>query len=66
MSSLLNRQPRKVTLYFDKNDELVQEEVVLNDVHNYPNKYHSLVVDFGSEDSSDGTDLLTKDIFCGT
>ena len=66
LSSLINNLPRKVTLYFDKNDDLVYEEVVLNDTHNYPNKYHSLTVDFGSEDSSEGTDLLTKDIFCGS
>lgn len=57
--------PRKVTLYFDKNDDLVDEEYVLNDPRPYPNKYHSLTVDFGSEDSSENANLLTKEIFCG-
>ena len=40
------RQPRKVTLYFNEDDELVDEEEALSDCHN---KYHSVVVDYGNE-----------------
>jgi hypothetical protein len=58
------KKPQKVTLYFDKNDELVDEETVLKDKHNYYHKYHAVTVDFGNEeDESRG--ILTKDIFWG-
>lgn len=60
---MLKRSPKKVTLYFDKNDELVEESVALNDQNNYYHKYHAVTVDFGSEDDQDGRDILTKDIF---
>ena len=55
--------PKKVTLYFNKYDEIVEERVVQADRHHYYHKYHSVDVDFGGEDSV--KDLLTQDIFWG-
>lgn len=53
-------------LYFDKNDELIDEETALSDPHNYYHKYHTVEVDFGGEDFYyNGNDKITKDIFSG-
>lgn len=63
--SFLRKQPRRVTLYFDENDELVDEATALADPKNYYHKYHAVTVDFGgSEEFGDVRDKITKDIFC--
>jgi len=62
---MAKRIPKKMNLYFDKNDEMVEEEVALADPHNYYHKYHSVEVEFGSEDDDDVKAILTKDIFWG-
>lgn len=59
----MSKAPRIVTLYFDQNDELVDEETVIRDAYNYPNKYHTVQVNFGNEELLG--DFITKDIFCG-
>lgn len=57
--------PRRATLYFNENDELVDEEEVKEELkkNKYSKKYHSVTVDFGSEDYIRGTQRITKDIF---
>ncbi len=62
---LRKQQPRRVTLYFDENDELVDEETALCDPNNYYHKYHSVQVDFGGDEVIEGRDKITKDIFWG-
>jgi len=42
--SFLRKQPRRVLMYFDKNDEMVPEFYANSDPKNYYHKYH--VVDF--------------------
>ena len=49
--SFLKRQSRHSRLYFDRNDELVTEEVAMCDQNNFYHKYHVVEVDFN--DSSD-------------
>jgi hypothetical protein len=65
-SSSKNKKQQKVNLYFNQNDELVDEEVALNDIHNYYHKYHCVSVDFGSNGDDCGIEKLTKEIFSGT
>ena len=65
---LSKQQPRRVVLYFDQNDELVDEEIAKTDQNNYYHKYHAVEVDYGSNSMLEGIDLkdkITKDIFCG-
>lgn len=50
-----------MTLYFNENDEVVDEEEALRDKRH---KYHTVVVDLGSDDYISGTNILTKDLFC--
>lgn len=62
----MKKQQRRVTLYFDENDELVDEETAKRDPYNYYHKYHAVQVDFGGEDYSESaTHKITKDIFWG-
>ena len=57
-----------MVLYFDENDELVDEETAKADKRNYYHKYHAVEVEYGrgveSEDMS-VKDKITKDLFCG-
>mmetsp|Transcript_24585 Transcript_24585/g.24184 ORF Transcript_24585/g.24184 Transcript_24585/m.24184 type:complete len:234 (-) Transcript_24585:55-756(-) len=61
----MKKKAKKVVLYFNENDEMVEEEVALKALKNPKNKgkYHSVMVDFGNEE---GTEKITKDIFWGT
>eukprot|EP00349_Pseudokeronopsis_sp_Brazil_P001373 CAMPEP_0202959376 /NCGR_PEP_ID=MMETSP1396-20130829/3571_1 /ASSEMBLY_ACC=CAM_ASM_000872 /TAXON_ID= /ORGANISM="Pseudokeronopsis sp., Strain Brazil" /LENGTH=228 /DNA_ID=CAMNT_0049677897 /DNA_START=37 /DNA_END=723 /DNA_ORIENTATION=- len=61
----LRKAATKVTLYFDENDEMMEEEDALKLMQNPKNKgkIHSVVVDFGNEE---GTQKITKDIFWGS
>ena len=55
-------------LYFDSNDELVDEETAKMDQNNYYHKYHAVEVDYGCSMVSDELsikDKITKDIFNG-
>lgn len=66
LSSFLSEAPRTVTLYFDRNDDLIDEKTALNDLkdsHTDPKKYHSVVVNFGNEDREMSADIITADIF---
>lgn len=56
-----------MTLYFDKNDEMVDEETAMRDPFNYYHKYHAVTVDFGGEDYGNlaAAHKITKDIFYG-
>jgi hypothetical protein len=65
---LSKQQPRRVVLYFDQNDELVDEETAKMDQNNYYHKYHAVEVDYGCILTSEDLgikDKITKDIFCG-
>lgn len=50
-----------MTLYFNDNDEMVDEEEVQQCKDK--KKYHSVTVDFGNEDFIRGTEKITKDFF---
>jgi hypothetical protein len=50
---LMRKYPRKVKLYFDVNDKLVDEDTALNDENNYHHKYHTVEVDFGNIDGQE-------------
>ena len=58
------RPPQKVTLYFNKYDEFVDEIIAQSDPNSYYHKYHAVEVDFGGYEK-EGRDILTKDIFWG-
>jgi hypothetical protein len=63
---LLRRQQRRVTVYFDKNDEMVDEQTALRDPYNYYHKYHAVTLEFEGENHYDATaHKITKDIFNG-
>ena len=49
-STRSKKRPHKVNLYFDQNDELVDEEVALKDKHNYYHKYHCVAFEFDHEE----------------
>lgn len=62
----LRKQPRRVTVYFDKNDEMVDEQTALRDPNNYYHKYHAVTLDLGEGNADDATaHKITKDIFYG-
>jgi len=61
VAPFLRKQSRRVTLYFNENDELVDEATALQDPKSYYHKYHAVQVDFGTSEG----DKITKDIFCG-
>ena len=42
VAPFLRKQPRRVTLYFNENDELVDEATALSDPNSYYHKYHSV------------------------
>ena len=44
--SFLRRQPRRTLMYFNKNDEMVQEAYAKEDPNNYYHKYHVVEYDF--------------------
>lgn len=55
-----------MTLYFDENDEMVDEETAKNDRYNYYHKYHAVQVEFGNDDIfENASHKITKDIFWG-
>ncbi len=53
MPSFLKKKPRQARLYFDQNDELVDEETAMCDQNNYYHKYHVVEMDFGRADDED-------------
>ena len=44
------RKPKKVVLYFNKYDELIEEAIALSDPNNYYHKYHTVDFDFGADE----------------
>ena len=36
---------RRIRLYFDQNDEMVDEDIALHDLNNYYHKYHTVEID---------------------
>ena len=60
---LLRKNPRKVRLYFDENDEAVDEATALSDPDNFYHKYHIVEIDLDPESMGD---RITKDTFKGS
>ncbi len=60
-----NSRKKKVCLYFDRNDELVDESVARADSKNFYHKYHIVEVELGEIDEEEGHEILTKGIFKG-
>lgn len=56
--SLLRRTERRVRVYFDRNDDLVEEAVAQADPNNYYHKYHVVEIDFKPVDYEDDDDDL--------
>lgn len=64
----MKKLPKKVTLYFNSNDELVSEEEIQMRIEageNINKRYHSVEVEFSKDEDEEGTDQITKDIFWG-
>jgi len=53
----LRKQPRRVRLYFDQHDEMVDEETAHCDENNYYHKYHMVEVDFKQATGGDEDDF---------
>ena len=51
--TFLRKQPRRVRVYFDQNDDLVDEETAMCDQNNFYHKYHVVEMDFGAEDDGE-------------
>jgi hypothetical protein len=56
--SFLRRTERRVRVYFDRNDDLVEEAVAQADPNNYYHKYHVVEIDFKPVDYEDDDDDL--------
>ena len=46
MPTFLRKEPRRVQVYFDQNDDIVDEETALSDANNFYHKYHMVEIDF--------------------
>ena len=49
----MKKQQRRVRMYFDQNDEMVDEETAMCDQNNFYHKYHVVEVDFAACDEDD-------------